>query len=96
MNGEMMTANTQSMRNAAADVANQKKTVYDQLTREIDNLITNVLGQSWVDEAYDQMKQEYTSKSKPKLEELGILLMDFVSCMDVAADDLDTAIKSLL
>ena len=82
----MMTADTQIMRNAAADVSSEEKK-YSTSVQEIDNLITSKLAEWWGD--------EYTSKSRPDLEELGKLLREFSSSLTTAAEDLDRAINSL-
>lgn len=89
-----MTADTEKMRNAAQDVASEEK-LYTTSIQEIDNLITNTLGQCWGDEAYDELKAQYTSKSRHDLEELGRLLREFSTSLTTAADDLDKAINSL-
>lgn len=89
-----MTADTQVMRNAAADVANEEKK-YSTSVQEIDNLITNKLAGCWGDEAYDQLSKEYTSKSRLDLQELGMLLKEFSSSLTTAAEDLDRAINSI-
>lgn len=89
-----MTADTQVMRNAAADVASEEKK-YEVSVQEIDSLITNKLASCWGDEAYDQLNKEYTSKSRLDLQELGQLLKEFSSSLNRAADDLDRAINSL-
>ena len=89
-----MTADTQVMRNAAADVVSEEKK-YSTSIQEIDNLITNTLAQCWGDEAYDQLNKEYTSKSRQDLQELGLLLKEFSTSLTTAADDLDRAINSL-
>lgn len=90
----LMTADTQVMRNAAADVASEEKK-YTTSVQEIDNLITNKLASCWGDEAYDQLNKEYTSKSRQDLQELGQLLREFSSSLTTAAEDLDRAINSL-
>ncbi len=89
-----MTADTEKMRNAAADVANEEKK-YSTSVQEIDNLITNTLGECWQDEAYDELKAKYTSKNRADLQELGNLLKEFSTSLETAADDLDRAINSL-
>lgn len=89
-----MTADTDKMRNAAADVAAEEQK-YTTSVQEIDNLITSKLATCWGDEAYDQLNKEYTSKSRPDLQELGQLLKEFSSSLTTAADDLDRAINSL-
>lgn len=92
--GEMMTADTEKMRNAASEVANEEKK-YTSSVEEINSLITVKLAECWGDEIYDELKSEYTSKSKPNLEELGRLLKEFSNSLNTAADDLDKAINSL-
>lgn len=89
-----MTADTQIMRNAASEVADEQQK-YTASVEEIDNLITKVLAECWVDEAYDELNQKYTSKSRIDLEELGALIKEFSTCLNQAADDLDRAINSL-
>ena len=89
-----MTADTHIMRNAAADVSSEEKK-YSTSVQEIDNLITSKLAECWGDEAYDELNKEYTSKSRPDLEELGKLLREFSSSLTTAAEDLDRAINSL-
>lgn len=89
-----MTADTQLMRNAAADVATQQEK-YTESVEEINNLITTTLAECWGDEAYDDLKKEYTSKSRLDLEDLGKLLGEFSTSLTNAADDLDKAINSL-
>lgn len=90
-----MTADTQLMRNAAADVATQQEK-YTESVEEINNLITTTLAECWGDEAYDDLKKEYTSKSRLDLEDLGKLLGEFSTSLTNAADDLDKAINSLI
>ena len=92
--GEMMTADTEKMRNAASEVADEERK-YTSSVEEINGLITNKLAECWGDEAYDELNKEYTSKSKPNLEELGRLLKEFSNSLNTAADDLDKAINSL-
>lgn len=89
-----MTADTKKMRNAASEVANEEKK-YTSSVEEINSLITVKLAECWGDEIYDELKSEYTSKSKPNLEELGRLLKEFSNSLNTAADDLDKAINSL-
>lgn len=89
-----MTADTEKMRNAAADVASEEQK-YSTSIEEIDNLITNTLAECWGDEAYDELKTKYTSKSRPDLQELGRLINEFSQNLTSAADDLDAAINSL-
>lgn len=89
-----MTADTQIMRNAAADVSSEEKK-YSTSVQEIDNLITNTLAQCWGDEAYDDLNKEYTNKSRQDLQELGQLLREFSTSLTTAAEDLDRAINSL-
>ena len=90
----MMTADTEKMRNAASEVADEERK-YTSSVEEINGLITNKLAECWGDEAYDELNKEYTSKSKPNLEELGRLLKEFSTSLNTAADDLDKAINSL-
>lgn len=90
----MMTADTEKMRNAASEVADEERK-YTSSVEEINGLITNKLAECWGDEAYDELNKEYTSKSKPNLEELGRLLKEFSNSLNTAADDLDKAINSL-
>lgn len=92
--GEMMTADTEKMRNAASEVANEEKK-YAESVKQIDSLITVKLAECWGDEIYDELKSEYTSKSKPNLEELGRLLKEFSDSLDTAAEDFENAIRSL-
>ncbi len=89
-----MTADTEKMRNAASEVADEERK-YTSSVEEINGLITNKLAECWGDEAYDELNKEYTSKSKPNLEELGRLLKEFSNSLNTAADDLDKAINSL-
>lgn len=89
-----MTADTQVMRDAASQVADEEKK-YTTSIQEIDNLISNVLAECWVDEAYDELNKEYTSKSRQDLQELGNLLKEFSNSLTTAAEDLDRAISSL-
>ena len=88
-----MTADTEKMRNAASEVADEERK-YTSSVEEINGLITNKLAECWGDEAYDELNKEYTSKSKPNLEELGRLLKEFSNSLNTAADDLDKAINS--
>ena len=90
----MMTADTEKMRNAASEVANEEKK-YAESVKQIDSLITVKLAECWGDEIYDDLKSEYTSKSKPNLEELGRLLKEFSDSLDTAAEDFENAIRSL-
>ena len=90
----MMTADTEKMKNAASEVADEERK-YTSSVEEINGLITNKLAECWGDEAYDELNKEYTSKSKPNLEELGRLLKEFSNSLNTAADDLDKAINSL-
>ena len=92
--GEMMTADTEKMKNAASEVANEEKK-YAESVKQIDSLITVKLAECWGDEIYDELKSEYTSKSKPNLEELGRLLKEFSDSLDTAAEDFENAIRSL-
>lgn len=92
--GEMMTADTEKMKNAASEVANERKK-YEESLEQIDTLITVKLAECWGDEVYEDLKSEYTSKSKPNLEELGRLLKEFSESLDKAAEDFENAIKSL-
>lgn len=89
-----MTADIEKMRNAASEVADEERK-YTSSVEEINGLITNKLAECWGDEAYDELNKEYTSKSKPNLEELGRLLKEFSNSLNTAADDLDKAINSL-
>lgn len=89
-----MTADTEKMRNAASEVADEERK-YTSSVEKINGLITNKLAECWGDEAYDELNKEYTSKSKPNLEELGRLLKEFSNSLNTAADDLDKAINSL-
>lgn len=89
-----MTADTQIMRNAANEVSDEKQK-YTASVEEIDNLIINTLANCWVDEAYDELKQKYTSKSQKDLQNLGELLQEFSKNLNQAAEDLDRAINSL-
>ena len=89
-----MTADTEKMRNAASEVADEERK-YTSSVQEINSLITNKLAECWGEEAYDELNKEYTSKSKPNLEELGRLLKEFSTSLNTAADDLDKAINSL-
>lgn len=89
-----MTADTQVMRDAASQVADEEKK-YTTSIQEIDNLITNSLAECWVDEAYNELNKEYTSKSRQDLQELGNLLKEFSNSLTTAAEDLDRAISSL-
>lgn len=89
-----MTADTEKMRNAASEVADEERK-YTSSVEEINGLITNKLAECWGDEAYDELNKEYISKSKPNLEELGRLLKEFSNSLNTAADDLDKAINSL-
>lgn len=89
-----MTADSELMRNAAAEVSAEERK-YTTSISEIDNLITNTLAECWGDEAYDELKAKYTSKSKPDLQELGRLIDEFSKNLVTAADDLDHAINSL-
>lgn len=89
-----MTADTEKMRNAASEVADEERK-YTSSVEEINGLITVKLAECWGDEAYDELNKEYTSKSKPNLEELGRLLKEFSNSLNTAADDLDKAINSL-
>jgi len=92
--GEMMTADTEKMKNAASEVANEEKK-YAESVKQIDSLITVKLAECWGDEIYEELKSEYTSKSKPNLEELGRLLKEFSDSLDTAAEDFENAIRSL-
>ena len=89
-----MTADTEKMRNAASEVANEEKK-YTSSVEEINSLITVKLAECWGDEIYDELKSEYSRKSNPNLVELGRLLKEFSNSLNTAADDLDKAINSL-
>lgn len=89
-----MTGDTTKMREAATLVLEEEKK-YKTSVENIDQLITNTLGQYWVDEAYEQLKIQYTSKSRQDLMELDQLLRDFNSSLNKASDDLDAAIAKL-
>lgn len=89
-----MTADTEKMKNAASEVANERKK-YEESLKQIDTLITVKLAECWGDEVYEDLKSEYTSKSKPNLEELGRLLKEFSDSLDTAAEDFENAIRSL-
>lgn len=89
-----MTADTSKMREAASQVSAEEKK-YSASIEEMDTLITNTLGQCWVDEAYEELKSQYTSKSRQDLRALDELLKEFQSSLNKAADDLDAAISSL-
>lgn len=89
-----MTGDTTKMREAATLVLEEEKK-YKTSVENIDRLITNTLGQYWVDEAYEQLKIQYTSKSRQDLMELDQLLRDFNSSLNKASDDLDAAIAKL-
>lgn len=89
-----MTGDTSKMREAASQVLTEEKK-YNTSIENIDQLITNTLGQYWVDEAYENLKSQYTSKSRLDLRELDNLLKEFNSSLNKAADDLDSAISSL-
>ena len=89
-----MTGDTTKMREAATLVLEEEKK-YKTSVENIDQLITNTLGQYWVDKAYEQLKNQYTSKSRQDLMELDQLLRDFNSSLNKASDDLDAAIAKL-
>ena len=89
-----MTGDTAKMRDAAEQVL-AEEIKYNNSIENIDKLITNTLGQYWIDEAYEQLKSQYTSKSRQDLKELDQLLKDFNSSLNKAADDLDEAISKL-
>ena len=89
-----MTGDTTKMREAATLVLEEEKK-YKTSVENIDRLITNTLGQYWVDEAYEQLKNQYTSKSRQDLMKLDQLLRDFNSSLNKASDDLDAAIAKL-
>lgn len=89
-----MTGDTAKMRDAAEQVLAEERK-YNNSIENIDKLITNTLGQYWIDEAYEQLKSQYTSKSRQDLKELDQLLKDFNSSLNKAADDLDEAISKL-
>ncbi len=89
-----MTGDTAKMRDAASQVSAEEKK-YKTAIENIDDLIVNKLSQCWVDEAYDDLKTQYTGKSKADLNDLDILLNDFYESLNIAADDLDTVISSL-
>lgn len=89
-----MTGDTSKMRDAASQIQSEEKK-YSIAIENIDDLITNTLSQCWTDEAYDQLKSQYTSKSRQDLRELDELLKEFKSSLSKAADDLDAAISSL-
>ena len=89
-----MTGDTTKMREAATLVLEEEKK-YKTSVENIDQLITNTLGQYWVDESYEQLKIQYTSKSRQDLMELDQLLRDFNSSLNKASDDLDAAIAKL-
>ena len=89
-----MTGDTAKMRDAAEQVLAEERK-YNNSIENIDKLITNTLGQYWIDEAYEQLKSQYTSKSRQDLKELDQLLKDFNSSLNKAADDLDEVISKL-
>ena len=89
-----MTADTNLMRDAASRVADEKAK-YDAAIAELDQLITVTLGQFWGDEAYDDLKQKYESKSRNDLRNLGTTLKEFSTQITEAADELDRRINSL-
>lgn len=89
-----MTGDTAKMRDAAEQVL-AEEIKYNNSIENIDKLITNTLGQYWIDEAYEQLKSQYTSKSRQDLKELDQLLKDFNSSLNKAADDLDEVISKL-
>lgn len=89
-----MTADTVKMREAAGNVASEKSK-YDNAINEIDKLITSTLGQYWGDEAYDEMKEKYISKSRSSLQGLSETLKEFSNNLTNTSDELDRAINSL-
>ncbi len=89
-----MTGDTAQMREAASQVSAEEKK-YSTAIQNIDDLIMNKLSQCWVDEAYEDLKSQYTGKNKADLQDLDILLKDFYDSLNIAADDLDAAISSL-
>ena len=89
-----MTADTNIMRDAASRVADEKKK-YDSAIEELNQLIVVTLGKYWGDEAYDELKQKYETKSRNDLRELSETLGEFSKQITTAADDLDKAIGSL-
>ena len=89
-----MTGDTSKMRDAASQIKEEEKK-YRVSMENIDKLITNTLGQYWVDEAYEDLKSQYTSKNRQDLQDLDTLLIEFNSSLNRAADDLDAAISSL-
>lgn len=89
-----MTGDTTQMREAASQVSAEEQK-YSTAIENIDNLIMNKLSQCWVDEAYDDLKSQYVSKSKVDLHDLDALLKEFYQSLNNAADDLDTVISSL-
>ena len=89
-----MTGDTSKMREAASQVSAEEKK-YNTAIENIDDLIINKLSQCWVDEAYDDLKSQYTSKNKNDLIDLDNLLKEFYQSLNNAADDLDATISSL-
>lgn len=89
-----MTGDTNKMRDAARQILDEEKK-YKNSIENIDQLITNTLGQYWVDEAYEDLKSQYTGKNRQDLQDLDTLLIEFNSSLNNAADDLDAAIASL-
>lgn len=89
-----MTGDSDRMRDAASQILGEEKK-YKASLENIDQLITNTLGQYWIDEAYEDLKSKYTSKNRQDLQDLDTLLIDFNSSLNQAADDLDAAIASL-
>ena len=88
-----MTADTNIMRDAASRVSEQKNK-YDSAIEELNRLIVT-LGKYWGDEAYDDLKQKYETKSRNDLKELSQTLGDFSKQITTAADELDATIRSL-
>ena len=88
-----MTADTNIMRDAASAVLKEKEK-YDSAIEELNQLMVT-LGSYWGDEAYDDLKKEYYTKSRNDLRELSQTLGDFSKQITTAADELDQTIGSL-
>lgn len=91
---DILSINTSKLRDAAGNVK-KEKTNYDATREEIDELITNTLGQYWGDEAYDELKEKFISKHRQLLQELGKRFDELNKGLIEASDDMDNMVNKL-
>ena len=93
-NSDLMTANSQVMREAASEITSKLKE-YQSLIDEIKNLVNSQLAMYWVDAAYDSVKTQF-GKDEVTLNELkDILDTECVRGLNTAADDLDRMVREI-